>query len=277
MSAFGFSTTAELRADGYTVERIRAEIGAGVLERVIRGWYCRPGTDRGAVRAMRAGGRISCVSSLALLGGWLPPESPLHVGFPSHASGRRLARRGAPDGTVTHWHPKAAATGSDYAVTPLDLAVADLLLCQPPAFIVATLDSLLHKRVVQRNRVGALILQGPVKHHHLADRLDPQSGSGIESIVTFGLWAAGIRARVQVVVRDAYRVDVLIDDWLVLEIDGRATHAQAKAFTADRVREATIMRDGRIVLRFAYATVMYDWPFVLACVQDVIRQHAPVR
>jgi very-short-patch-repair endonuclease len=276
MGAFSFFTTDELRAEGYTIERIRAEIGAGVLERVIRGWYCKPGADRNAVRAMRLGGRISCVSALAMHGGWLPPESPVHIGYPSHASGRRLAARGAPDGTVTHWHPKAAATGSAYAVTPVELAIADLLGCQPPMFIVATLDSLLHKRVIQRNRVGALVLRGPVRHHHLAGLLDPESGSGIESIVRVGLRAAGIRARIQVVVRGDHRVDVLIDDWLVLELDGRGTHAQRKAFTADRVREATIMRDGRIVLRFAYATVMYDWAFLLACVQDVIRQHAPV-
>ena len=277
MSDFSFLTTDQLRAQGYTVERIRAEIGAGVLERVIRGWYCRPGADRGAVRAMRLGGRISCVSALALHGGWLPPDAGLHVGFPSHASGRRLARRGAPDGLVTHWHPKAAATGSAYAVTPVEHAIADLLVCQPPAFIVATLDSLLHRRVVQRNRVGALVLQGPVQLHHLAGRLDGGSGSGIESIVRFGLRAAGIDARIQVVVRDRFRVDVLIDDWLVLELDGRSTHAQEQAFTADRRREATIMRDGRIVLRFAYAAVLYEWSFLLACVQDVIRQHAPVR
>lgn len=277
MAEFSFLTTGELRAQGYTVERIRAEIAAGVLERVIRGWYCRPGADRGAVRAMRLGGRISCVSALALHGGWLPPDAGLHVGFPSHASGRRLATRPAPEGTVAHWHPKAAETGSDFAVTPMDQAIGDLLVCQPPSFVVATLDSLLHKRIVQRNRVGALVLQGPLRTHFLADRLREQSGSGIESIVRFGLWAAGIRGRIQVVVRGKYRVDVLIDDWLVLELDGRDTHAQRTAFTADRVREATIMRDGRIVLRFAYATVMYDWEFVLACVQAVIRQHAPVR
>jgi very-short-patch-repair endonuclease len=277
MAAFEFFTTEELRAQGYTVERIRAEIAAGILERVIRGWYCRPGADRDAVRAMRLGGRLSCVSALALHGGWLPPEAGTHIGFPSHASGRRLALRGAPEDLVAHWHPKAAATGSAYAVTPVEHAVGDLLVCQPPAFIVATLDSLLRKRVVQRNRVGALILQGPLRTHFLAGRLTPQSGSGIESIVRFGLSAAGVHGRIQVVVRGAFRVDVLIDDWLVLELDGREAHAQAKAFTKDRVREATIMRDGRIVLRFAYATVMYDWPFLLACVEDVMRQHAPVR
>ena len=277
MGAFSFFTTAELRAEGYTLERVRAEVGAGALERVIRGWYCRPGADRGAVRAMRLGGRISCVSALALLGGWLPPDAGLHVGFPSHASGRRLAHQGAPDDVVAHWHPKAAASVSAFAVTPVEQAIADVLVCQPPRFVVATLDSLLHKRVVQRNRIGALVLQGPLRTHYLASRLDAESGSGIESIVRFGLWAAGVEVRIQVVVRGAYRVDVLIDDWLVLELDGRETHAQRQAFTADRRREATIMRDGRIVLRFSYATVVYEWDFLVDSGRDVLRHHAPVR
>jgi hypothetical protein len=37
------------------------------------------------------------------------------------------------------------------------------------------------------------------------------------------------------------------------------------------------MRHGRFVLRFAYATVIYDWDFVLDTVRDVIAQHAPIR
>ena len=40
-----FLTRQQLRAQGYTVERIREEIGRGQLERVIRGWYCRPGAS----------------------------------------------------------------------------------------------------------------------------------------------------------------------------------------------------------------------------------------
>lgn len=277
MGSFSFFTTAELRARGQSGPQIRAEVAAGSLEPVIRGWYCRPDADRRAVRAMRLGGRISCVSALALLGGWDPPDSGLHVGFPSHASGRRLAAADRSEDVVAHWHPKTGSRGSGFAVTPLDQAIGDLLACQPPAFIVATLDSLLHKRVVQRNRLGALVLRGPTRMRHLAGALHPDSGSGIESIVRFGLEAAGIHVRIQVVVRDAYRVDLLVDDWLVLELDGRDTHAQTRAFTKDRVREATIMRDGRIVLRFSYATVMYGWDFLLACVLDVMRQHAPVR
>lgn len=274
-----FLTTSDLRRLGYTVERIRAEIALGLLERVIRGWYCRPGAPRAVVRAMRLGGRLSCVSALALLGAWCPPDVGPHIGFPSHASGRRLTRGRAavPDGTVSHWHPKAAETGSAYVVAPLARAVEDLLLCQPPWSVVAVLDSLLHKRLVQRNRLDALLLAGPVRTRPLASSLNAASESGIESIVRFGLATAGVVAVIQVVFREQYRLDLEIDGWLVLEIDGRRPHTVEGAFTRDRVRAATIMRDGKVVLQFAYATVMYDWDFVLAAVLDVMRQHAPVR
>lgn len=120
------------------------------------------------------------------------------------------------------------------------------------------------------------MLRGPHRTRFLVDHLEPRSEEGIESIVRFRLAAAGVRSKVQVVVRTRTRVDLLIDDWLVLEIDGRDTHDTEKAFTQDRVRSAWIIREGRIVVRFAYATVIYEWPFVLETVQAITRQHAPV-
>lgn len=277
--ASSFLTTADLRRLGYTIERIRAEIALGLLERVIRGWYCRPGAPRSVVEAMRLGGRLSCVSALALLGAWCPPDIGPHIGFPSHASGRRRVngRAATPEGTVSHWHPKSAETGSGFVVAPVARAIEDLLVCQPAWFVVAVLDSMLHKHLIQRNRLDALILAGPVRARSLAAHLHAASESGIESIVRFRLAMAGIVAAVQVVFREQYRLDLEIDGWLVLEIDGRKPHTLEGAFTRDRVRAATIMRDGKVVLQFSYATVMYDWDFVLAAVLDVMRQHAPVR
>jgi very-short-patch-repair endonuclease len=72
------------------------------------------------------------------------------------------------------------------------------------------------------------------------------------------------------------RTDIEVDDWLVIEADGRETHAKDKAFTADRVRVVRLMREGRIVLQFAYATIMYDFDFVLEAVRDVMMRHAPI-
>ncbi len=279
MGAYGVFTTDELRAGGHTVGTIRAAIESRRLERIIRGWYCLPDTDRRIVRAMRAGGRLSCVSALAVQGAWVPPVRPevLHIGFPSHASGRRASMRGLPEGTVSHWHPKAAQTGSAFPMMPLEAAVEDLLTCQPPHFAIAVLDSLLQKRLINRNRLDAIILAGPHRTRFLVEHLEPRSESGIESIVRFRLGMAGIAARVQVRTRTAHRLDLEIDDWLVLEIDGREVHAQKKAFTADRVRSAQVTRTGRVVLQFTFATVMHDWDFLLATVLEVRQQFGLIR
>jgi len=279
MGSHGVFTTEELRAGGHTIASIRVAIGAGNLERIIRGWYCVPGTDRRLVRAMRVGGRLSCVSALDVVGAWTPPvpEGVLHIGFPSHASGRRASVRGLPEGSVTHWHAKAAHTGSAFPIMPLEAAVQDLLDCQPPHLAIAVLDSLLHERLISRNRLEAMILAGPHRTRFLVEHLEPRSESGIESVVRFRLAMAGIHARVQVRTRTAHRLDLEIGDWLAIEVDGRAVHAQQAAFTKDRVRSAQVMRDGRMVLQFAFATVMYDWDFVQGTIVDVEQRFGPVR
>jgi very-short-patch-repair endonuclease len=277
MAGHDFLTTMELRAQGHDLESIRREIAAGRLERVIKGWYATARTDRQAVRAMRLGGRLGCVSALRLNGAWCPPDQGMHIELPSYASGRRLAARGLPDDAVAHWHGKDDATGSAFPVVPIEVATVRMLQCQPPHVAIAVLDSLLFRRLITANRLRAVIAAGPERVRFLADHLEPRSEEGIESIVRFRLAMIGIRASVQVTLRSRDRLDLLIDGWLVLELDGRATHAKEKAFTADRVRTARLIRDGRVVLQFAYATILYDWPFVESTVVDVIAKHAPIR
>ncbi|HEY0374352.1 MAG TPA: type IV toxin-antitoxin system AbiEi family antitoxin domain-containing protein [Amnibacterium sp.] len=277
MADHHFFTIAELRARGSTTGSIRREIEAGRLERVIKGWYATPRTDREAVRAMRLGGRLGCISALRLKGAWCPPDQGMHLEFPSYASGRRLAGRGLPADAVAHWHGKEEATGSAFPVVPIDAAVARMLQCQPPQLAIAVLDSLLFRRLMTENRLRAVLAAGPERMRFLADQLEPRSEEGIESIVRFRLAMIGITASVQVTLRSHDRLDLLVDDWLVLELDGRETHAQEKAFTADRVRTARLIRNGRLVLQFAYATILYDWSFVESTVLDVIAKHAPIR
>lgn len=277
MSAFAFFTTAELRGAGHTIRSIQRAIEGGRFERVIKGWYANQDTDPEAVRAMRMGGRLGCVSALRLHGAWHPPDTGTHLQLPSHASGRRLGRFQLPDDVTVHWHGRDDRTGSRHPVSPLDLAVPQMLACQPPHLAIAVLDSLLHRRLVSANKLDALVATGPHRMRFLSEHLEPRSEEGIESIIRFGLATAGITAEVQVVMRSRHRLDLLVDDWLVIEADGRGSHALEAAFTRDRVRSARVMRNGRVVVQFAYATVLYDFPFIVETVQTLLRQHGPVR
>lgn len=49
-----------------------------------------------------------------------------------------------------------------------------------------------------------------------------------------------------------------------------------EAFTRDRRRVVRVMREGRLVLQFSSATVMYDFDFVLESILAVAAQHAPI-
>lgn len=276
MGAFHFFTTRELYAAGETTATIRAAIARAERYRVIGGWYATPEAPESAVLAMRIGGRMGCVSALQLHGAWYPPDSGLHVVFPSHASGRRSAGREHGVSIVRHWHGKTDSTGSAFAVAPIELALAEALECQPNHYLIAIIDSILHNRLMTRNRLEAVVRRGPERVHHLLSHIDPRSESGTESITRYRLTMSGLVTEIQVTLREKDRLDLDLDGWLGIEIDGRKHHAQKAAFTKDRKRVARIMRGGRLVLQFAYATVIYEWEFVLETIRAVIAQHAPI-
>lgn len=276
MGAFSFFTTDELRAAGETRTSISASIGRGDRFRVIGGWYGDVRTPKEAVLAMRMGGRLGCVSALRLQGAWFPPDSGLHVVFPTSASGRRSAGREQGDHVVRHWHGRSDRTGSAFAVTPVELALAEALECQPNHHLIAILDSVLRARLITRNRLEAIVFRAPARVHHLLHHIDPRSESGTESIAHYRLSMSGIVTTIQVTLREKDRLDLELDGWLGIEIDGRKHHAQKAAFTKDRKRVSRIMRDGRLVLQFAYATVIYEWEFVMETTRAVIAQYAPV-
>ena len=276
MGAFLFFTTKELYSSGETVASIRASIVRAERYRVIGGWYATPLTSEAAVLAMRIGGRMGCVSALELHGAWHPPDSGLHVVFPTSASGRRSTGREQGASIVRHWHGKTDRTGSRFAVAPIELALAEALECQPNQYLMAILDSILHNRLMSKNRLEAIVRRAPARVHHLLDHLDPRSESGTESITRYRLTMSGIVTKIQVTLRAKDRLDLEVDDWLAIEIDGRKHHAQKAAFTKDRKRVVRIMREGRIVLQFAYATVIYEWEFVIETIRAVMAQYAPI-
>lgn len=66
-----------------------------------RGWYALPGTPPAIMGALRAGGRLACISALAHHLGREPRE-PLHIVVPYGAS--RLGK-----GVVVHWSRRPIA------------------------------------------------------------------------------------------------------------------------------------------------------------------------
>lgn len=230
-------------------------------QRLRPGWFARSDATEEERRAATAGGRISCISLLAESGVFRPPDKRLHLAIAP--SGR--ARIGAMgDEIVAHWSQRVTEpTRSLVRVGPRE-ALGHALLCQPADMAVAVVDSALHNHLLTRAAVDAVFVTMPRRIQRLRACIDRRSESGIESLTRFRLALAGIECTPQVVIDRVGRVDLLIDGWLIIELDGRESHDSDDAFAVDRVRDVESTVDGYAVLRFRYAQVVYDWAYVEA-------------
>lgn len=258
----GLIPTFLLRQRGISPRRIAALCHAGRLVRVRQGWYVLPGMPRSVIEAVRVGGQLTCHHALELRGVWVFDEPRLHVAVNRDATQLRSAndarrRREAGDLSVrVHWRRASTATTAVIASVPD--ALIDYARCAPEEHLAAAVDSALHLGLVGRE-------------HPLAARFSARGvigvcESGIETV--FWLRMRGHRLPItrQTRFRDLGRVDFLIGERLIVEVDGRTFHDTASTFESDRCRDAHLSTLGYRVLRFSYHQVVKEWSLVEAAV-----------
>lgn len=252
----GALRTSELREVGHSERSIRAAVAEGRLTRVRQGWFIDPELPDAARVALRAGGVLTCAMALEAHGIWSVSDGRVHVRRPRHASAPRTPPL-APTTTV-HWRP---GSGSSRLVSnPLD-ALSDYRCCADPIVVLAAVDSTLHQDPAQRT---ALRRRG---------LLHPSTDGVCESGIEFIVWHRLLRltgARRQVMIPSVGRVDFLIGDRLVIEVDGRGFHDSDSSFEADRRRDAALSALGYRVLRFSYRQVMHSFGEVEAAIRAAI-------
>lgn len=226
------------------------------FERLRPGWYAAAGATADERIAGRLGGRITCISRLESVGAFRPPDKRLHLAFKPNASRLDLG-----DTVVAHWGQRVRAPSHSLLRVDPSEALGHALLCQPADMAVAIVDSILQRRLMTRREVDAVLLALPRRLQRLGSFVDARSESGIESLTRFRLAVGGIECQLQVVISGVGRVDLLIDGWLIIELDG-GSHDTDDAITRDRVRDVESQIDGYTVLRFRYHQVVYDWPYV---------------
>jgi hypothetical protein len=127
----GIAARRELLQRGNWRELITIALMYRKIFRVRKGWYAAPGEHPDIVRAWRVGGRLACVSALAVYGvdegdGLLHVEVPPNAARPRHPddANRRL---GPDDDVVLHWE---SSPGSRRLVS-LHAAEAQARSCRP--------------------------------------------------------------------------------------------------------------------------------------------------
>lgn len=261
MKRGGVVRAAVLVDAGFSRLALAAAVACGEVTAPRRGWIAAKDADPYLVAAARAGVVLTCVTQARRLGLWVLDEDRSHVGAPPTAS--RLA---LPTATV-HWSvpvvPRAPGTLEDGILNTLVVVAT----CQPYETALAVWESALNKGLVTKEELARLPLR-PRARRLLADA-SPFSDSGLETLVVVRLKWLRLPIRVQIWIA-GHRVDFLIGDRLVLQVDGG--HHVGLQRAEDVAHDAALTLLGYHVIRVTYVQVVERWHEVQDLVQRAVAQ-----
>lgn len=246
---------------GISRHRIVRAVSAGRLVRVRHGWVALPDADPGLVYAARTGLVLSCVTEARRLQCWVRDRDPQHFAVPRPGAERR------PEGATLHYRRPLIPREPFALVDRVENVLWLISHCQPHEDAVAAWDSALRRRLIDRRRLERLPLDRAARRV-LADT-SPFSDSGLESYVRIRLKWMRVRLVWQAWLH-GHRVDLLIGERLVLQIDG-ADHTGAQR-TSDIEHDAELRLLGYTVIRVGYEQVMSRWPEVQALIMEAVAQ-----
>jgi very-short-patch-repair endonuclease len=267
-----------MTAQGVTQSELNNAVRSGAIERIRSGWVALPGAEIDVVRAIRVGGRLSCLSVLRAESLWCARDSRLHVRVParprnlSSPHDRRvpLAR---PERFGVVVHRSRPVPWLDEPEGPVDSfawALLHSIECQSKIDAIVTLDSALHSDRISRTELEFLVARLPTRFRAYLDFTDANAASGLETKARLGLRRFNIASRSQVEIRGVGHVDLLVGERLVIETDGREWHTKPKAYAEDRRRDLALAELGYAVLRLSYDQVMGEWDRVVAVIRAMV-------
>lgn len=269
--AGGAARYCDLAGAGVARSEINRLLRAGTLVRVRRGIYALATVHEARQAALAHGGIPACVTAGNLLGLWTPEAAGVHVWMAE--GGHEYPHVGC--ACVTHWDGAAPVQPSELPTVPRTLL--QIARCQPAEVFFAALESALKQQVLSSTQRAWLRRSVPPALRQSVDEARSNADSGLESIVRFRLLRVGVRVRSQVYVRGVGRVDFLLGNSLILEVDGRENHDGELKRHKDLVRDAKSAALGFETLRYDYALIMYQWHLVEAAIRAKIATGAHLR
>jgi len=270
----GIRRSRTLLALGHSRRGLALAIAERRALRVRIGWLAHPDADPSGLRAVELGGRLTGSAALRTLGIWVDREAGPLVACPPHTS--RLPTLGPGESRVWRWDRFPDVGGVEWRVSALD-ALRDFALEASPTELIASVDSALHRGLVTPDEIPMLAATLHSRHRRVADRVDPRAESGAESHMRLMLQSRGLSVRSQVRLEGVGRVDLLVDDWLIIEVDSRAHHGSASDQDRDRQRDGNATLSGHATLRFMAMDVANRPDWCRAVVAARLRSSPPSR
>ena len=261
--AGGVAHSGDVRAAGFSDRDMAGAVASGRVRRVRRSWLVSTDCDPRRAAAASVSGRVTCVSGAALHGLWVPRHDDMHIAV------RPNAARFESAGVKIHWATGPSPVRRRAVDDPLINVLFHVARCLPRRDALAVWESALQRGVVDRE-VLRLVAWRSTRAREFASLATVLSDSGLESVFIDGLRHMGLPVRQQVWI-DGHRVDVLVGDRLVIQLDGFAHH-QASDRRRDIRADARLTLRGYAVLRFDYQQVFFDWDYVEATVLAAVAQ-----
>lgn len=264
-------TRSDLASRRFTGRMIAEAVARGELVHVRRDRYALPSTHPDIVTAVRVGGRVSCLSLLALLGIFVFRCRELHVLVTPGSSRLRVPKEKK---VVLHWKVLTSVRESLHAAPLID-AVAHSVLCQAPREALATLDSVLHHGILTRDELATMFMSLPSRFHPLLALVDPSAGSGPETFMRLLLRTMGVAYETQVYLDGVGYVDFVVDGWLIIECDSKEFHEGWEKQVQDRERDIAAARLGFVTVRPLAKDILGDQASVRQSLEQIISVLGP--
>lgn len=242
---------------GFPTRVQRQAVASGSVRIIRRQWLATPDADPALVSAAENGGRLTCVSLARRRGWWMPePADPrLHLAMKAHARTPGAGFHG-----VAHWSKPVAPAPPWSLVDCEENALAHLAVCLPRESALVVWESAIRAEGLAADALRRITWTSRAARE-CADSVAGLSDSGLETLLVVRLSPWGLPMRQQALIA-GHRVDLLIGDRLVIQIDGWAHHSTAAQRGRDVTLDAELVLRGYTVLRFMYAQIVHDWPKV---------------
>lgn len=260
----GIVRTTELRERGASSRQLSEAFASGALLRPRRGWAAIRTVDRALFGAAQAGVVLTCVTQAERLGLWVLERGAAHVAAHTHSGGVRMPP--SPP-MLVHWGRPIVPRDPASLVDPVENVLAYAAGCLPHEQAQIIWESALDKRLVELSALRCMPFRG--RAVRLLNEVSPYSGSGLETVVPLRLRWLKVRIVPQAWI-DGHRVDFLIGERLVLQVDG-GTHVGAQR-DSDIAHDARLMLSGYHVIRVSYRQVIDDWPGVQQLIMRAVAQ-----
>jgi hypothetical protein len=247
----------------------------GEVGRARQGWYTTLPESDPRVRAVRVGGRLTGISAVIAVGGWVLGQHPLHVSVHENAARLRtphnrfiqLAQRRVANLTL-HWDDTDVASRGTAMSVDIRDALVRVVLDEDFETAVAALDWALHTDTIDSTDLARIMQHLPANRRAIAQWVDGRCESLPESLARTRFRLLGYQVDIQVRLNDRERIDLVVEGCVGVETDGRAFHLET--FEADRTKDVDITIADMHPLRPSANMVFTKWPRIVLAVQRAI-------